>query len=86
MKVLVIGGGAREHAIAWKLSSSPQVTAVFTAPGNAGTAQLGTNLDISATDVQGLVDAAKQSDIDLTIVGPETSLDAGVVDRFRAEC
>ena len=85
MKVLVIGGGAREHAIAWKLSSSPQVTEVFTAPGNAGTAQLGSNLDISATDVQGLVDAVKQYGVDLAIVGPETSLDAGVVDRFRAE-
>ncbi len=85
MKLLVIGGGAREHAIAWKLSSSPQVTDIFTAPGNAGTAQLGTNLDISATDVQGLVDAVKRHGIDLTIVGPETSLSVGVVDRFRAE-
>ena len=84
MKLLVIGGGAREHAIAWKLSSSPQVTDIFTAPGNAGTAQLGTNLDISATDVQGLVDAVKRHGIDLTIVGPETSLSVGVVDRFRA--
>ncbi len=85
MKVLVIGGGAREHAIAWKLNSSPHVTELYTAPGNAGTAQLGTNLDISATDVQGLVDAVKQHDVKLTIVGPETSLDAGVVDQFRAE-
>lgn len=85
MKVLVIGGGAREHAIAWKLGTSPQVTEIFTAPGNAGTAQLGTNLDIPATDVQSLVDAVKQHGIDLTIVGPETSLDVGVVDRFRAE-
>lgn len=85
MKVLVIGGGAREHAIAWKLSSSPQVTGIFTAPGNAGTAHLGTNLDISATEVQSLVDAVKRHGIGLTIVGPETSLDVGVVDRFRAE-
>jgi phosphoribosylamine--glycine ligase len=85
MKVLVIGGGAREHALVWKLSSSPQVTEIFTAPGNAGTAMLGTNLDVSATDVEGLFAAAKSNDIDLTIVGPETALDVGVVDRFRAE-
>jgi phosphoribosylamine--glycine ligase len=85
MKVLVIGGGAREHALVWKLSSSPQVTEIFTAPGNAGTAMLGTNLDVSATDVEGLLFAAKSNHIDLTIVGPETALDVGVVDRFRAE-
>ena len=85
MKVLVIGGGAREHALVWKLSSSPQVAEMFTAPGNAGTAMLGTNLDVSATDVEGLLAAAKSNHIDLTIVGPETALEVGVVDRFRSE-
>ncbi len=85
MKVLVIGGGAREHAIVWKLRASPQVTDIFTAPGNAGTAQLGTNLDVAATDVEGLVAAAKRNKIDVTVVGPETALGAGVVDRFQAE-
>ena len=85
MNVLVIGGGAREHAIVWKLSSSPQVTKIFTAPGNAGTAMIGTNLDIAATDVEELLSAAQTNHIDLTIVGPETALEVGVVDRFRAE-
>ena len=85
MKVMVIGGGAREHAIVWKLNSSPQVTELFTAPGNAGTAMLGTNLDIAATDVDGLLASARANHIDLTIVGPESALEVGVVDRFRAE-
>ena len=85
MRVLVIGNGAREHAIAWKLHSSPRVSEVFTAPGNAGTAQLGVNLDVQPTDVEGLVAAAHAHSIDLTVVGPETSLEAGVVDRFAAE-
>ena len=85
MKVLVIGGGAREHAIAWKLRASPQVAEIFTAPGNTGTAMLGTNLDIAAMDVDGLLDAAKINSIDLTIVGPETTLEVGIVDRFRSE-
>ena len=85
MKVLVIGGGAREHAIAWKLHASLQVTEIFIAPGNAGTAQVGTNIDVAATDVQGLVDAANRNQIDVTVVGPETALGVGVVDRFRGE-
>ena len=85
MKVMVVGGGAREHAIAWKLGASPQVTEIFTAPGNTGTAMLGTNLDIAAIDVDGLLAAAKYNRIDLTVVGPETALEAGIVDRFRSE-
>ena len=85
MKVLVIGSGAREHAIAWKLRASPQVTEIFTTPGNIGTAMLGTNLDVAAIDVDGLLTTAKNNHIDLTVVGPEATLEAGIVDRFRAE-
>ncbi|MCP4949137.1 MAG: phosphoribosylamine--glycine ligase [Aestuariibacter sp.] len=87
MKVLVIGGGGREHALAWKASQSIGVTDVFVAPGNAGTAtEAGlTNVDISATDVAALVAFAKENAIGLTIVGPEAPLVIGVVDAFEAE-
>ena len=85
MRVMVIGNGSREHAIAWKLRASTRVTEVFTAPGNAGTAQLGVNIDVQPTDVEGLLAAAREHAIDLTVVGPEMSLEAGVVDRFEAE-
>ena len=87
MKVLVIGGGGREHALAWKASQSIGVTDVFVAPGNAGTAtEAGlTNVDISATDVEALVAFAKDNAIGLTIVGPEAPLVIGVVDAFEAE-
>lgn len=87
MKVLVIGGGGREHALAWKASQSIGVTDVFVAPGNAGTAtETGlTNVDISATDVEALVAFAKENAIGLTIVGPEAPLVIGVVDAFEAE-
>ena len=87
MKVLIIGGGGREHALAWKAAQSPQVSQVFVAPGNAGTALEPnlTNVDISATDIQGLLAFAKQQQIGLTIVGPEAPLVAGVVDAFSAE-
>ena len=84
MKVLVIGGGGREHAIAWKLSQSPKVTRVFVAPGNGGTA-LSSHLDnIAITDVRALREWAQQEKIGLTVVGPEAPLAAGVVDEFRA--
>jgi phosphoribosylamine--glycine ligase len=83
MRVLVIGSGGREHALAWKLSQSSKVTRVFTAPGNPGTAEVGTNIDLSADDLAGLEDFAKKERIDLTVVGPEAPLVAGVVDRFQ---
>jgi phosphoribosylamine--glycine ligase len=83
MKVLVIGQGGREHALAWKLSQSPSVAAVFTAPGNPGTAQLGTNVDLPVTAATDLADWAARTAIDLTIVGPEAALAAGVADAFR---
>lgn len=84
MRVLIIGSGAREHAFAWKLRRSKSVTAVFSAPGNPGTAQEGSNLNIKVDDVQGLLSAAKEHEIDLTLVGPEVALEAGVVDVFRS--
>lgn len=87
MKVLIIGNGGREHALAWKAKQSPMVTRVFVAPGNAGTAHEGSieNVAIEATDIQALLAFAKVQQIGLTIVGPEAPLVKGVVDAFRAE-
>lgn len=85
MRVLVIGNGGREHALAWKIGQSPRVKQVFVAPGNAGTALEAANVDISATDVAGLVSFAKREKIDLTVVGPEASLAAGIVDALESE-
>jgi phosphoribosylamine--glycine ligase len=84
LKVLIIGSGAREHALAWAIRRSPSVSAVFVAPGNAGTALVATTVAIKADDVAGLVEFAKREEIDLTVVGPEGPLMLGVVDRFRA--
>lgn len=85
MNVMVVGGGGREHAIAWKLRQSPKVEQIHVAPGNAGTSSLAQNLDISPTDVVGLARAAKEYQVDLTVVGPEAPLDAGIVDHFNSE-
>ncbi|MDE2860556.1 MAG: phosphoribosylamine--glycine ligase [Chloroflexota bacterium] len=85
MKVLVVGGGAREHAIAWKLSTSPLVDALFVAPGNAGTAAVAENLPVRDTDLDGLVRSAKELNVDVTFVGPEVPLAMGIVDRFTEE-
>ncbi|MBK0019206.1 phosphoribosylamine--glycine ligase [Kosakonia cowanii] len=87
MKVLVIGNGGREHALAWKAAQSKRVETVFVAPGNAGTALEPTlqNVAISATDIPALVNFAQSEKIDLTIVGPEAPLVIGVVDAFRAQ-
>lgn len=86
MKVLIIGGGGREHALAWKAAQSPDVKAVFVAPGNAGTAREPklTNVNIAADDLAGLQAFAHGNAVGLTIVGPEAPLVAGVVDRFRS--
>lgn len=84
MKILLIGSGGREHAIAWRLCQDDPTLQLFTAPGNAGTARLGTNLPLNATDLDGLVKWAAQEKPDLTVVGPEAPLCAGVVDRFEA--
>lgn len=84
MKLMVIGGGAREHALVWKLSQSKKVKEIFVAPGNAGTAQIAENLDLSATDLDGICSAAKDNRIDLVVVGPEAPLAAGIVDKLQA--
>jgi phosphoribosylamine--glycine ligase len=84
VKVLVVGGGGREHALCWALHRDSPDTTLFTAPGNPGTATLGTNLPIAATALDDLVAAVVQHDIDVTIVGPEAPLAAGLADRLRA--
>jgi len=86
LKILVIGSGGREHALAWKLAQSPRVSEVLVAPGNAGTANEPKcrNIAIKVTDLDGLLELVKAEGIELTVVGPEVPLVAGVVDRFRA--
>ncbi len=84
MKILVIGGGGREHALAWKLAQSHKVQTVFVAPGNGGTARDKRLENIELTDVKALREFAQTEQIELTVVGPETPLAAGVVDEFRA--
>ena len=83
MRILVIGSGGREHALVKALAHSSTASALFAAPGNPGTAQLGTNVDIASDDLDGLVTFAEREDIDLTIVGPEQPLVEGIVDRFE---
>lgn len=85
MKVLVVGQGGREHALVWKLAQSASVSKVFCAPGNAGTAVDGINVDISATDTEGLIKFARSENIALTVIGPEAPLVGGVVDAFEKE-
>ena len=82
MNVLLVGSGGREHALAWKINQSPNLDRLFIAPGNAGTQSLGTNLQISDTDIDGLLQFAKKNDVGLTIVGPEAPLASGIVDIF----
>lgn len=84
MKVLVVGQGGREHALAWKIQQSPLVDRVYVAPGNPGTAQIAQNVDISVDNLKGLVQFAVENEIDLTVVGPEAPLCDGIVDLFRA--
>ena len=83
--MLVVGQGGREHALVWKLSQSPRVSRLYCAPGNAGIAELATCVPIGDTDIEGLVRFAKEEGIDLTVVGPEAPLVAGVVDCFEEE-
>lgn len=83
MKVLVIGGGGREHALVWKIAQSPLVTKVFCAPGNPGTAELAENLAIKVDELQKLLDFAIREEISLTVVGPEQPLSMGIVDLFQ---
>ena len=85
MRVLVVGGGGREHALTWKLVNDSAAPEVFCAPGNAGTAAIATNLDIGAEDIEALLAWARTERPDLTVVGPEAPLCAGIADRFEAE-
>jgi phosphoribosylamine---glycine ligase len=83
LKILVVGSGAREHTLVWKLSQSPRTNAIFAAPGNAGTASIATNLNIKPIDFTGLSNAVKEHHIDLIVVGPEDPLAEGIVDYFQ---
>jgi phosphoribosylamine---glycine ligase len=85
VKILVVGGGGREHALAWKLAESPQVDRIFCAPGNAGTEEVGENVSIATSEMSKLVGFAKDNQIDLTVIGPDDALAAGIVDLFEAE-
>ena len=84
MKILVIGSGAREHAVVWKLLQGVGIEEIFVAPGNAGTAGIASNLRIPATEISALIKAARQNKVAFTFVGPETPLAAGIVDEFQA--
>ncbi|MBU1733894.1 MAG: phosphoribosylamine--glycine ligase [Verrucomicrobia bacterium] len=85
MKILIVGGGGREHALAWKLARDRRHPVLFCAPGNAGTAELGINVPIPAEDIDGVVAWARREKPDLTIIGPEAPLCAGLADRLQAE-
>jgi len=82
LKILVVGGGGREHTLVWKIVQSSRVEKVFAAPGNAGTAAIAENLNVRPTDIEGLGKAAKEKGIDLVVVGPEAPLASGIVDYF----
>jgi phosphoribosylamine--glycine ligase len=82
MKVLVVGGGGREHALIWKVSQSKRITKIYAAPGNAGIAGLAECVPVKAEDIEGLLAFARKESIDLTLVGPEGPLSLGIVDRF----
>lgn len=82
-KILIIGSGGREHAIGWKIAQSPRAGQIFFAPGNGGTEQIGTNIDIKATDISKLLDFVKKEKIDLTLALPDDPLALGIVDKFH---
>jgi len=83
-RVLIVGSGGREHALAWKLRQSPDVSELLVAPGNPGTESIARNVPVSATDIAGLVDLVEERDIELTVVGPEAPLALGLADALRA--
>lgn len=83
MRVLIVGSGGREHALAWKIAQSPRVGKLFCAPGNAGMAQLGECANIKATDIPALLEFAREKAVDLAVIGPEDPLFAGIADTFR---
>jgi len=83
LKILVVGGGAREHTLVWKLAQSPKAEEIYVAPGNAGTAQIAHNINISPTDIESLSKFAQEKGIELVVVGPEVPLADGIVDHFQ---
>ena len=83
MKILLLGGGGREHALAWKIAQSDKVEKLYIAPGNAGTANVGENVDIKADDFGSLKDFAVEKDINMVVVGPEDPLVKGIYDEFK---
>ena len=85
MRILVIGSGGREHALTWKLRQSPHADQIFCAPGNAGTGEIAENVAIPVSDLTALVRFAKENRVDLTVVGPDDPLAAGIVDLFTSE-
>ena len=85
MKILVIGSGGREHALAWKLRQSPDADRIFCAPGNGGTGNIAENVPIPVSDLNALLRFAKENRVDLTVVGPDDPLAAGIVDLFTSE-
>ena len=85
MRILIVGGGGREHALAWKLRRDDPSCEIIAAPGNPGIARLGRCVNVAATDINGLLTLARTERVDFTVVGPEAPLEAGIVDRFRAE-
>ena len=85
MKVLIVGSGAREHVLAWRISQSPRLSDLWVASGNGGTADIATNLDIRPEDIHGLTATAKALEIDLVVVGPEIPLSLGLVDLLIEE-
>src|SRR5206468_10015415 len=85
VKILVVGSGGREHALIWKLRRSSGADRIFCAPGNAGTEQLGENVAVKACDLPALARFAKENQIELTVVGPDDPLAAGIVDHFGSE-
>ncbi|HRP60951.1 MAG TPA: phosphoribosylamine--glycine ligase, partial [Vicingus sp.] len=85
MNVLILGSGGREHAFAWKLAQSPKLTKLFIAPGNAGTSEIGTNVNISATDFEAIKKFVLENKVNMVVVGPEDPLVKGVHDYFLAD-
>jgi phosphoribosylamine---glycine ligase len=83
-KILIVGGGGREHALAWKIAQSPKLGRLYIAPGNGGTREIAENIPIQATDIDGLLAFAEKNAIDLTVVGPDDPLALGIVDAFQA--
>ena len=83
MKLLLLGSGGREHALAWKIAQSPKVSQLFIAPGNAGTMQVGKNVDVKADDFDGIAQFVLDYEVDMVVVGPEDPLVKGIYDYFQ---